>query len=48
MKKILSAILVLGLLVVSGCAGRGSFFEWGDSPRATAMPVYAAPTSVCQ
>ena len=39
-KKIISALVLFGLLVISGCAGRGSFFEWGDGvSRASTVEV---------
>ena len=49
MKKIIA--LALLLLAISGCAGRGQFFGWGEeTPRAAAVPYYTPVqmSSPCQ
>jgi hypothetical protein len=49
MKKLLGLLVLLSMLVVTGCAGRGSFFEWGDGAavRATPMPYEVRTVSPC-
>ena len=45
MKTLTKILVLVGLLVVTGCASRGALFDWGDAPRAVAQPVYyASPT----